>query len=255
MPLKKIKTDEPYQALAFIYNYVMRHVNYADWADYIDKLCKHFDHSVSDVLEMACGVGTFTSFLAEHGYKILAVDSSEMMLKIAREMNQSQDITFKVGDMRSFQTSRKFDLVLCLYDSVNYLITPEDLEHALHTMGNCLKPNGLFIFDVTTVKNSLMYFNGTEEVEETPDFCYIRRSHYMKGDHLQTNDFTIFLKDGEVYRRYHEKHRQRIYTYNDVRQAIRKAGLQLEGRFHEFTLNPPERNSLRIHYVVRKPQD
>ncbi len=253
MSFKSVKNEQPYQAIAFIYHHVMKHINYSEWAEYINSLCLHYQHPIENVLEMACGIGTFTSYLAEYGYEILAVDNSETMIRLAKEMNTSPRITFKVGDMRSFTSKRKFDTILCIYDSVNYLISKEDLALAIKMMGDCLQPRGLLIFDVTTVTNSLTNFDHTQEIEETTDFLYWRRSKYLRREKLQINDFTIFLKDGNVYRRFHEKHQQRIYTFQTVKAAIKNAGLEPIGRFHDFTFDPPEKHSLRIHYVAQKP--
>ncbi|OQY26340.1 MAG: hypothetical protein B6244_13875 [Candidatus Cloacimonetes bacterium 4572_55] len=253
MPFRKVKGEAPYQALAFIYNHMMSHVNYADWVAYLQKVFEKFRHSPKNVLETACGVGTFTSYLEENGYHIHAIDQSEMMIQVARQTNISSNTTFQIGDIRTFESERKFDTILCLYDSMNYLSTKEDLSQALAAMSAVMEPRGLFVFDVTTVHNSLNLYDNTEAIEETAEFLYWRRSRYLRRDRIQINEFTIFLKDGEIYRRFYEKHKQWIFSYHAVRSAIKSAGLKLVGRFHEFTLDPPEKSSLRVHYVVQKP--
>ncbi len=254
MLFKNIKDNTPYQAIAFIYTEVMRHVDYVMWGDYIEEVFQHYDHEPEHVLEMACGVGTLAAYLADKGYHIHAVDNSELMIKLAKETNTSPRVDFEVGDMRTYRSEQKFDTILCLYDSINYMEDQEQLEQALAALGKCLKPNGLMIFDITTEYNSLTYFNNKQETEEAADFLYWRRSKYTRRDRLQTNEFTIFLKDGELYRRYYEKHDQRIFSHAAVKRAIKNSGLQWIGHFHEFSLDLPIKESLRIHFVVRRSE-
>lgn len=246
-------SEAPYQGIAYIYDYIMHHVDYENWADYVKQLGKHFDHEFNDVLEMACGTGSFTFYFAEDSFSILGIDNSPTMIENASKTNTSSNVRFEVGDMRDFKSDQKFDTVLCLYDSVNYLISKDDLQAAFNNISACLKPGGLFIFDITTAKNSQKYFNGEEEFEETPDFCYWRKSTYNGRMKKQYTRFVIFIKEGELYRRYHEKHEQRIYTVKTIQEALRKSGLQFLEMFHEFTLNPPSLDSLRIHMAAQKP--
>ena len=77
--------QSPYQGLAPIYDYVMAHVNYGEWAAYIHALCARFAPDTNRVVDLACGTGNVSFALHRLGYEVTGVDRSEAMLQVARE--------------------------------------------------------------------------------------------------------------------------------------------------------------------------
>src|SRR5688572_32916865 len=53
------------------------------------------------ILEIACGTGYWTQFLAPVASSILAIDSAEETLRIARERVSSETVSFAIGDAYS----------------------------------------------------------------------------------------------------------------------------------------------------------
>jgi|Laugrespbdmm15sd_2_1035082.scaffolds.fasta_scaffold00626_9 trans-aconitate 2-methyltransferase len=76
----------------------------------------------SKILEIGCGVGTFTYFIASQitTGKILAVDISPKSIEIAKEIYKNKpNMEFMVSDMSDFERPEKFDIV----------VLPDVLEH------------------------------------------------------------------------------------------------------------------------------
>jgi SAM-dependent methyltransferase len=46
--------------------------------------------------------------------------------------------------------NHKFDLITCILDSTNYILSEEDLENYFKSVYKHLKDNGLFIFDINS---------------------------------------------------------------------------------------------------------
>lgn len=91
---------------------------------YIHKQAKKYGlNTKSNVLEIGCGIGTYTSLLASKVKKgkIVAVDISDVSIKIAKEnlTKSHKNIDFIVSDMSDFESSYVFDFV----------ILPDVLEH------------------------------------------------------------------------------------------------------------------------------
>ncbi len=251
--------NKPYQKLAVIYDEVMRHVNYHDWEDYLTRIFKSKAVSTEVILEHACGTGSLTVLLAEKGYQIVACDRSKKMIYFAQKKLPTllkQHVKFKICSMEEFQAKKRYPVILCLYDSINYCQSQEELIRAFQAVQKQLTPQGLFIFDVTTEVNSLRYFQNVYQVGEKPDFYYVRFSQYQSDTHLQQNHFTIFLRDKEYgYRKYQEKHVQRIYSPEEIDKCLLESRLMIMESFDDFSFNPSHRDSERIHYLVTHHHD
>jgi SAM-dependent methyltransferase len=71
------------------------------------------------------------------------------MLAIARRSSgQNPQHTFVEGDMRSFDLCDRFDAVVCMSDSLNYLAEPGQLRDVFRCVSRHLKPRGVFVFDI-----------------------------------------------------------------------------------------------------------
>ncbi len=246
---------EPYEGLAAIYDYVMRHVDYEGWAAYVRRIFQRFDEGgVERMVDLACGTGNLTIQLHALGYHLAGVDGSAAMLKVARgkAVNQAREIDFRTGDLRALEgVGGPFDAAVCLYDSFNYLLTPVDVDAALLAVCRILDPSSLFIFDVCTERNSLVHFSNVQDAEEGPGFVYTRHSYYDKRRQLQFNSFDICLgKEGDHVR---ETHSQRIYPHSDLLARIEASPFELLGAYDGFTFNRGSDESDRVHFVLRSP--
>lgn len=102
------------------------------------------------ILELACGTGTHSLLLEKLGYEIIATDYSEDMLIQARLKAQTcnSHVDFRFQNMISLNVSeRPFDAILCLFDSIGYVQSNENLETVFQGVNTHLKPGGLFIFE------------------------------------------------------------------------------------------------------------
>src|SRR5947207_10719123 len=105
-------------------------------------------------LDLACGTGTAALALAGAGLAVTGIDAAPAMLAVAREKARSLGVhaRFLAGDMRDFQAPARFDLVLCCYDSLNYLTEPADLRRAFASARRALAAGGLLVCDANTAR-------------------------------------------------------------------------------------------------------
>lgn len=243
----------PYQGLAPIYDYVMRHVDYDEWAAFIQSVFQRHAPQTRRVIDLACGTGNVSTELAYLGFEMTGADISESMVRVAGEKaaaNGSQS-DFVQRDLRDLSGLGPFEAAVCMYDSFNYLLEPEDIDEALTQVSAILEPGGLFVFDVCTERNSLRYFSGMRDRESGPGFTYERHSYYKAPERLQHNHFEIrFEGDDELYE---ETHVQRIYRLSEIEERIHASAFELLDVLSEFTFNPGTEESDRIHYVLRAP--
>ena len=246
---KQLKSVPPYRGLASIYDEVMQHVDYVEWADYIESIFDRHRLHPERLLDLSCGTGTLAVLLKRRGYRVTGADASADMLVVAREKAQRAglDVPFVCKDMRRLEGLPRYEAVLCLYDSINYLMTLEDLAGALREVRSVLEAGGLFVFDICTETNSLKYFRDMTDKGRGDGFLYTRHSYYEKG--VQFNRFDIqFLDSRGVVS---ETHEQRIYSIRDIERALNGSDFQIEGAYDGFGFSSPTDRTDRLHFVLR----
>src|SRR5450432_352976 len=87
-----------------------------------------------ELLELACGTGNHAFCLENKGYSILATDNSDGMIDQAKikAKERSSNVQFEKIDMLDIaDIPRKFDVILCLFDSIGYLISNDNIKIVL----------------------------------------------------------------------------------------------------------------------------
>lgn len=243
--------QSPYQGLAPIYDYVMAHVGYGEWAAYIHALFARFAPAATRVVDLACGTGNVSFALHRLGYEVTGVDRSEAMLEVAREKAADTGVEFVQQDLRQLAGLGPFDAATCLYDSVNYLLAPADIDAALRGTQAIVQPGGLFVFDICTERNSLRYFRNMRHSERGSGFSYERHSTYDPDRRLQRNHFRIRRDGSDV--AFEETHVQRIYPVAAVADRVEASAWELLALCDGFTFDEGTEESDRIHFVLRAP--
>lgn len=101
------------------------------------------------ILELACGTGSILkTFPTSH--ELYGLDISKEMIAIAKK--KVPHATLRVGDMTTFSYLKKFDVILCVFDSINHLTKFSQWEKVFYLAAQHLDTNGLFIFDMNTTK-------------------------------------------------------------------------------------------------------
>lgn len=247
--------SDPYKNSAKIYDLTSRYVPYDFWADFIYQILdKHNKLKISNILELSCGTGSFrTFFQTTDQIRYICSDISLTMIKGAK---------IKFTDSRLSQTAfcqdnrllgikpKSMDLVMMFFDSINYMLTDEDVRQVLNESAAVLKPNGLLIFDFTTPANSLE--NNPEdfsEIYEESESAFNRISKYDKETQIHSTIFEMPDENGN----YTESHIEKTYTIDQMKDNIFSvSSLKLEALYDEFDLAAPNNESQRIHAVLRK---
>jgi ubiquinone/menaquinone biosynthesis C-methylase UbiE len=95
---------------------------------------------VSSLLHLGCGGGHLDFSFKEH-FSVTGVDLSPAMLSIAGQLNP--EVVYLPGDMRSVRLEQTFDAVV-IADSIDYMLTEQEMLAAFRTAFVHLKPGGIF---------------------------------------------------------------------------------------------------------------
>jgi 2-polyprenyl-3-methyl-5-hydroxy-6-metoxy-1,4-benzoquinol methylase len=92
------------------------------------------------VLDIACGEGRNSIFLAHHGFKVTGLDISEEGLCKANTwaISEGLSVSFHCVDMESYEFSEAYDLII----NFNFL-----LRDLIPMMFEALNPGGVIVFD------------------------------------------------------------------------------------------------------------
>jgi len=220
-----------YECFAPYYDNYMRHVDYDKWTDKILTLyTQHTSRELKDVMELACGTANISERLVQRGYHVTASDLSLEMLKYASQKKFKP--VLMQADMTSELPQYAFDLVILAFDSINYLIDPNDISKMLDNVYNSLRTNGIFIFDISTYKNSQDNFNDYINLDESPEYVLIHRAKFEKEKRLQQTHITIFKKSDNHYIKMDEKHCQRVYYVLEILQLVENSRLECVGIYN-----------------------
>ena len=244
-----------YEQFALIYDRVMRGVDYPGWADYVLNLAKQEGFDFSRICDLACGTGAFAIELVDRGCEVLGVDNSAEMLKEAERKTKkigTPALSWKQADLVDFKLDEEFSLITCLYDSINYLMSSENVAACFSQVFQHTRPGGGFIFDITTEYNIIAHFADYTFAENYDNFSYIWENKYDISSKVIVSEVTIFHKDGDRFYKAVEFHRQKIYPIQQIDTLARKAGFKILRVYDGFTLNSPGAKTERVHFVCKR---
>lgn len=130
------------------------------------------------LLDLACGTGRHAVAFERLGWSVVGVDASQPMLEVARARIERtrQPITFVNQDMTTFDLGgRQFDAIVCLFDSLGYVVTNAALARALTTIRAHLKPGGIFACECW---HGPAFIKGAEPVRVTE--CDVDGAHLWR---------------------------------------------------------------------------
>lgn len=230
------------------------------WLGLLEQLAVEHGLRGQRLLDVACGTGNSFLRMLERGYEVVGCDLSPEMVARAREKARQAADVF-VADMRRLPERGPFDLITCLDDAVNYLLTPEDLRSALAGFARNLGPGGIAIFDANTLATYRVWYAGTSALDSHGEFFCIRgeASPELEEGALASVWIEVFSPgpDG-LWRRTRSRHVQRHHPRAEVEAAAAAAGLDLvavRGQASGLCLNedPDEQSDSKFVYVARKP--
>ena len=188
----------------------MAHELYNELSKYIDALyraTKNYEKEVEFILrrvgnragkkiviDVACGSGGHAELLSKAGFEVYAVDMSPAMLRLVKR-NLPKAKVFK-QDMQNLQVPVRADVLICMYNSINYNYSYAELSRTLKRFYDHLKPGGIVIFDTAFMTDTWKPGPFSVETITTPDFEVARANKSSKQQSFGIVDivFVIFEK-------------------------------------------------------------
>ncbi len=248
---------DSYTGFSSCYEKFMDNIPYDKWAEYIVTLLKKFGVNDGLVCELGCGTGSITRRLAKAGYDMIGTDISEDMLEVAMydHMDENNGILYLNQDMRETELYGTGNAFVCVCDSINYLLSEEDLIKTFRLANNYLEAGGVFIFDMKTEYEFGTKMGNRTIVDNREDGTLIWENRYDPFTKENRYDITIYdlISDEEgLFERIDETHIQKAYAPELVKELLAKAGMEFVAAYDAFTFDSPKADSERIYYIARE---
>jgi len=178
------------------------------------------------VVDLGCGSGIFSEPVAAAGYRVLGIDSSEPMLRLARR--RVPEATFRRASLHEAALPRAV-AVAGIGECFNYFverpISERGLSGLFRRIHRALWPGGILLFDMASPGRVRGPGPAKSHVAAS-DWAVLVTAEEDRTRNVLTRRITSFRKAGTRYRKSEEVHRQRLFERSVVLELLRQAGFR-----------------------------
>ncbi|HEX6685473.1 MAG TPA: methyltransferase domain-containing protein [Candidatus Limnocylindrales bacterium] len=182
----------------------------------------------SSLLDVACGTGQHLLHLRDLFEHVEGVELSADMRAIAAERLGPQT-PVHAGDMRTFDVGRKFDAITCLFSSIGYVQSVEELRATLRRFAAHLEPGGVLVLEPWFAPDAWRPGTVHDGVAEAPDGRVVMRLSYSdvtpEGKSLTTMHY-LYGEPGVGVRHWSDEHVMSLFTDDEYGDAFTAAGFR-----------------------------
>jgi len=215
---------------------------------FILKLLHHLQPlNEARMLDVACGRGRHSRFLASKGFDVTGIDISFDSIAYAKKF-ENDNLHFFQHDMRLPSWINYFDYAFNFFTSFGYFDTRREHDDAVRTIAQSIKPGGILLFDylnVHYVEERLVH----NEVKKIGDTAYeIHRWH--------NDDFffkRIIVTDAALDQPIDFTEKVAKFSLGDFTDMLAYQHMQVIEVFGDYHLNPYNvRKTPRMIIVAKK---
>jgi ubiquinone/menaquinone biosynthesis C-methylase UbiE len=224
------------------------------------KVLNDFRITSGNLLDLCCGNGRISIFMAKKGFKAIGVDISKVFIEDARnkahEHGVSSLVTFLEGDVRKLKevvsdASVPFDVVVNAWTSVGYFSQEEDLNILKQARELSRESAVLFIAETSHSEFISLKFTPTSYVETGDIIMLENRKYDPKTSQLSTT-WTFYRKHADdlkfIDKVDFELH---IYSLSELSSLLRKAGWETVAFYGSLSTLQPMSPSTGLNIVAK----
>ena len=210
---------------AELYDTIYSFKNYKQETEQIKTIIHSSAPASKSILDVGCGTSEHHKYLKAE-YDIDGIDLNRTFIKISHEKNPNGN--YVQADMRKFELNKTYDLVMCLFSSIGYLRSVDEIVSALVCFKNHLNPGGLILVEPWFTKES--WTNGKTHMITTEKdgvkICRMNRSA-SEGDFSIVHFHYLVGSDDQDVKHLEERHELRMTSNVEMISAFERAGLKV----------------------------
>jgi ubiquinone/menaquinone biosynthesis C-methylase UbiE len=209
------KTAEFYDAL-----YAFK--DYGQACNNLHQLIQEHQPKAKSLLDIACGSGKHLTYLRNY-YDVQGLDINEELLSVARR--RCPDVKFHHEDMTDFNLGQSFDAVVCLFSSIGYVCTVENLNKAIQCMVDHLAPGGVLVLEPWITKEKYWQDHLAANYVDQPNLKIAWMYKHEMEDSRSIFNINYLVGTTESVESFTEQHVMGLWTEQEYREAFKKAGI------------------------------
>lgn len=198
------------------------------------------------VLDLCCGQGRHSRWLAQQGFQVVGVDLSAALLHEAIKNTLDLPVQYMRSDARRIRFYEEMNLVVNLFTSFGYFAEDEENEKVLYAVSRALKPGGYFLLDFINpdfLKSNLEPF--TRTVMENMEVLQYRS---LTEEYVQKR---IVIKEDEMEKSYHEQ--VKLYGFKELIPMLERNHLHVQCMFGNYDASGFDASaSPRMIFICKK---
>jgi ubiquinone/menaquinone biosynthesis C-methylase UbiE len=220
-----VKEAQMFSNTARYYDKIYAPKDYQAEADRLMAIIEENLHSGGRrLLDVACGTGNHIAHLKQH-FQVEGLDISREFLEIARRKHP--DVPFHHADMGEFDLTSKFDVVTCLFSSIGYVRTLQNLARAVTCMTRHVEHGGVLIVEPWFTPETWHAPSVHAICVDEPDLKIARVNTSFVDGRLSYFDLHYLIGTLEGTEHFVERHELGLFETEEVRSVLTEAGLDV----------------------------
>ncbi|WP_411153411.1 class I SAM-dependent DNA methyltransferase [Streptomyces sp. A30] len=204
-----------------------REKDYAGEAAAVARRVRAIAPTASSLLDVACGTGSHLQFYADAFGDVAGLDISEDMIAVARK--KLPDTPLALGDMRSFDAGRQYDVVTCMFSSIGYLADAGELNAALANFARHLPSGGVAVVEPWWFPDTFTPGHVGGDVVTVDGRTISRLSHSVRAESCSRMEVHYSVaSSGEGIRHFSDVHDMTLFHRRTYEEAFTRAGLTVD---------------------------
>jgi SAM-dependent methyltransferase len=194
----------------------------------VDKIVRTHLPAARSLLDVACGTGAHLEAFGRFFDHTTGLEIAPAMRE--RAMRRLPGVPIHAGDMRDFDLGTTFDAVVCMFCSIAYLDTVEEMRAAVRSMSRHLAPGAPLVVEPWWFPEQFIEGYVAGDMAGVNGRTVARISHSTLDGRATRMEVRFLVGDATGIREFVEIDRLTLFTREEYEAAFRDAGCSVQ--FH-----------------------